>query len=163
MQTFCEKIVIDYSVRELCYRPYQNHPKGCPNFGKRPTCPPRCLKLENAFDVPKGFWVVWVDFDFAIYRRNMKRKHPNWSQRQIDCCLYWQGGVKKKLKEAVVDLMYYLDGRGDWYATDCPEAFGVNVTETMKTLGVILEWPPENIVYKIAIIGIQRGQRNIVR
>jgi predicted metal-binding protein len=36
----------------------------------------------------------------------------------------------------------------------CPEAMGVNVTKTMSNAGIILEWPPENIAYKIAIAGI---------
>jgi hypothetical protein len=38
--------------------------------------------------------------------------------------------------------------------TEAPEAMGVNVTETMKNAGVVLEWPPENIVIKVAFIGI---------
>ena len=156
MQTYCKEIVIDYSVRELCFRPYPNHPKGCPNYGKRPTCPPRCPKLENIYDTSQGFWIVWIEYDFATHRRNMRRKHPEWSQRQIDCCLYWQGTANKMLREAVADAEYYLEGRGGWETTFCPEAMGVNVTATMKNLGIKLEWPPEKIVYKVAIIGVRK-------
>lgn len=32
---------------------------------------------------------------------------------------------------------------------------GVNVTETMKNAGVILEWPPANIAYQIALAGVR--------
>lgn len=156
MQAFCKEIVIDSSVRELCARPYPNHPKGCPNFGKRPTCPPRSPFLEDVYDISKGFWIVWVSFNLLYHRNRMQKKHPDWSRRQLDCCLYWQGGVRKKLKESVADVMYYLEGRGDWYATNCPEAMGVNVTATMKSLGIKLEWPPENTVRKIAIIGVRK-------
>lgn len=35
-----------------------------------------------------------------------------------------------------------------------PEAMGVNVSLTMKNAGLILEWPPRNIVHKIAFIGV---------
>ena len=35
----------------------------------------------------------------------------------------------------------------------CPEAMGVNVTETMKNVGIILEWPPETVTYQIVIAG----------
>ena len=156
MQAFCKEIVIDYSVRELCFRPYPNHPKGCPNYGKRGFCPPKCPRIEDWFDILEGFWIVWIKFDFATHRRNMRRKHPDWSQRQIDCCLYWQGTANKMLREAVQDVEYYLQGRGNWRTTYCPEAMGVNVTATMKNLGVKLEWPPKTVVYKVAIIGVKK-------
>ena len=156
MQAYTKKIVIDYSVRELCSRPYPNHPKGCPNFHKRPLCPPRCPFLEDVYDLSKGFWVVWTKFDFAVHRRKMRRKHPDWSQRQIDCCLYWQGTANKMLREEIADVMYYLEDQGDWHVSFCPEAMGVNVTATMKNLGIKLEWPPETVVYKVAIIGVKK-------
>jgi len=159
MQAFTQEITIDYSVRNLCFRPYPNHPKGCPNHGKRAICPPRCPRLEDYFDLSRGFWVVWIVFDFAAHRRKMRRKHPNWSQRQIDCCLYWQQTANKMLREAVQDVEYYLEGRGNWKTTYCPEAMGVNVTATMKNLGIELEWPPQNVVHKVAIIGIRKESK----
>ena len=155
-----DKIVIDSSVRKLCTQPYPNHPKGCPNFGKRATCPPRCPFLEDVYDISQGFWVIWISFDFAAHRRIMKRKYPNWSQRQIDCCLYWQGTANKMLREAVADVEYYLKGTGRFKTSYCPEAMGVNVTATMKNLGVELEWPPQNIVHKVAIIGTIKEKIN---
>lgn len=155
-----KNIVINYSVRDLCFKPYPNHPKGCPNYGKRGFCPPRCPKLEDYFDISQGLWIVWIEFDFAAHRRKMLKKHPNWSQRQIDCCLYWQGTANKKLREEVADAEYYLQGRGSWKTALCPEAMGMNVTATMKKLGVILEWPPQNVVRKVAIIGIRKYEKS---
>ena len=35
----------------------------------------------------------------------------------------------------------------------CPEACGVNVTSTVLTIGVKLEWPPIGIVRQVAIAG----------
>lgn len=165
MQVFTKKIVIDYSVRNLCFRPYgldsktgrYSHPKGCPNFGKRPLCPPKCPHIEDMFDIPQGFWVICVEFDFATYVNRMAERHPDWSQRQKECCLYWQRTANKMLHEAVADVEYYLEGTGNWKTTYCPEAMGVNVTATMKNLGVVLEWPPKNIVRKVALIGQRKN------
>ncbi|HUS88307.1 MAG TPA: hypothetical protein VMW91_02880 [Desulfosporosinus sp.] len=63
------------------------------------------------------------------------------------------------LREAVQDVEYYLEGRGNWKTTYCPEAMGVNVTATMKNLGIELEWPPQNVVHKVAIIGIRKESK----
>ena len=157
MQAFTKNIVIDYSVRNLCFKPYPNHPKGCPNFDKRPLCPPKCPRIEDMFDMLQGFWVVWVEFDFAAHVKRMARKHPEWSQCQKECCLYWQGTANKMLREAVADVEYYLKETGNYKTTYCPEAMGVNVTATMKNLGVVLEWPPKNIVRKVALIGQRKN------
>lgn len=155
MQAFAKDVVIDTRVRGLCTRPYPNHPKGCPNFGKRATCPPKCPLLSDVYNLNAGFWIVWVEFDFAAYCKKMRDKHPNWSQRQVECCLYWQGGVNKRLREAVNKVwadQVLRTGIG-FHETYCPEAMGVNVTETMRKLGVELEWPPQGVVRKVALIG----------
>jgi len=155
MQAYTEKIIVDSSVRRLCSRAYPNHSKGCPNFGKRASCPPQCKLLEDEFDLKQGFWVVWVNFDFETHRNKMLQKHPNWSQRQIDCCLYWQGKVKSQLKKEVQTLLFFLTGN-NWRLVNglCPEAMGINITGTMELIGVKLEWPPKQIVRKVALIGV---------
>lgn len=151
-----KEIVIDYSVRKLCLRPYPNHPHGCPNYGKKPTCPPLSPKIEDVFDMSRLVFVVWVTFDFAAHREKMKAKHPTWTQRQIDCCLYWQGGVRKKLRAEIARALSCFQDSSEYVAFDCPEALGVNVTATMKNLDIKLEWPPETIVYKVALFGTRK-------
>ena len=153
MQTFTKDIVIDIKVRDLCFKPYANHPKGCPNFGKRATCPPQCKLLADVFDLDKGFWIVWIEFNFESHVNRMCKNHPDWTQRQLECCLYWQGQANKNLRVEIQDVGYYLQGRGVWKVTTCPEAMGVNVTETMKKIGIELEWPPKKIVRKVAMFG----------
>lgn len=37
--------------------------------------------------------------------------------------------------------------------TRCPEAMGVNVTETLAAAGVTLEWPPKKFALQVAIAG----------
>lgn len=152
------KPVLSASVRNLCYKPYYNHPKGCPNFNKRDICPPTAPLLSEFFDLNKKVLAVCIHFNLGMHMQKMKEKHPDWSERQCACCLYWQGSAKKKLRQEVA----YNITRGplfDGYevvATDCPEAMGVDVTATMKEAGIILEWPPEKIVRKIAFIGTKR-------
>ena len=35
------KVEIDVDMRNLCYQPYPGHPKRCPNYGVKASCPPR--------------------------------------------------------------------------------------------------------------------------
>lgn len=166
MQAFTHKIVFDPKIRKLCSRPYQNHPKGCPNFGKRISCPPQSPLLNEVYDIFKGFWIVWNVFDFKNHVNKMQRAHPNWTRRQLECCLYWQGKARKQLKQKIDDAAYHLQGKDWWEVTTRPEAMGVNVTATMKNLGVELEWPPINYTYQVALFGVlkncsDQGRANI--
>lgn len=148
--------VIDESVRELCRCPYPNHPKGCPNYGRHASCPPKAPLLGNVIHLDKPVWVIWSDFDLTEHRKRMRAKHPNWSKRQLDCCLYWQGTTDKHLRHDVANfcteqILFRLGKRFEVLYR--PEAMGVNVTATLKQAGIDLEWPPENIVRKVALVG----------
>lgn len=147
-------VVVEPTVRKLCTSAYPGHPRGCPNFGKKESCPPQVPMIDKVLDLKDAVWAFWVDFDLSIHREKMRKRHPKWSRRQLDCCLYWQGTVNKKLRETVGQRL--LTNSRVVY---CPEACGVNVTATMKTIGVILEWPPVNIVRKIALVGTNLEER----
>ena len=151
------KIVLDPKVRELCCRPYYNHPKGCPNYNKRSSCPPKAPLLNEVIDLSQSVWAVWVSFNLAAHRERMRAKHLKWSKRQLDCCLYWQGTLLKELRGQVANfctmqLLYKVCDNLE--ALYCPEAMGVNVTATLESVGVKLEWPPEKIVHKVALVGM---------
>ena len=75
------------------------------------------------------------------------------SKRQLECCLYWQGTARKRLKERINEFIFLADER--YVVNTVPEAMGVNVTETMKRVGIELEWPPVNLVYQIAMAGME--------
>jgi hypothetical protein len=92
--------------------------------------------------------VLFTRFDIKSHREKMLRLHPNWSIRQAECCLYWQSKARKPLKDYI--RKYKLPGE---LITICPEAMGINVTETMKQIGIELEWPPKNWTYQIAMAG----------
>jgi len=151
-------VVLNPSVRLLCQRPYPGHPKGCPNFGRQEGCPPSAPMFDAVIDCSKAILVKWAEYDLEAHRQRMWARHPRWSKRQAECCLYWQGRVESKLEDRVaaygaVNLFGPNRIAGGLYVTYRPEALGVDVTATMKIIGVELEWPPEKIVRKVVLIG----------
>jgi len=152
--------IINPDIQTLCLRPYANHKKGCPNYNYKEGCPPNAQMFDSVCDIKKPIFAICEAFDFRGHVKRMKEKHPKWSQRQLECCLYWQGGVRKRLKirmEVFHGAMMGLNGR-DYFLTDVPEAMGVNVTETMRRVGIELEWPPVDVAYKIAMAGVRRKE-----
>jgi len=111
--------------------------------------------LDEIIDLSKPVWAIWIEFDLERQRTEMWAKHPKWSRRRAECCLYWQKGVLAELRHQVASFctMMVLGTKEKLMALYCPEACGVNVTETMKRIGIELQWPPNDIVYKIAFIG----------
>lgn len=146
------ELVFDPSMRNLCRRPYPGHPKGCPNWGRRETCPPKAPLLWNIISRSTPVWVVWNVFPFGEHVDAMHATHPDWSPRQLRCCLYWQGKARKQLREQVAAF------RRKVTLLKCrilyvPEASGVDVTSTMALIGEFLEWPPETKTYQVALAG----------
>lgn len=147
--------VLDPSVRGMCRSPYPNHPRGCPNFGKRKSCPPKAPLFSKAYDMAKPVYAVVNEFPLGAHIERMRKAHPNWTDRQLRCCLYWQGTARKRLYDLIGEAMGYMSAGYRW--TTCPEAMGVNVTETLRLAGIILEWPPENIARQVALIAHKKG------
>ena len=145
--------VLDQSVRKLCYRPYPNHNKGCPNYGKKKGCPPQAQLFETIYDMSKPIYAIVNQYDFKSHVDKMKATHPNWSYRQLTCCLYWQGTARKQLMAGIKN---FLKEHREYRIEACPEAMGVNVTETLNNAGITLEWPPKNIACQVALAGIKK-------
>lgn len=144
-------------VRGLCRNPYPNHPRGCPNWNKRDNCPPRSPLIGDIIDLRRSVVFAINRFDFAGHVLKMKDRHPNWSQRQLANCLYWQGTARKQLRGIVKAYMDetkpWLLGHPPHHVLYCPEATGVDVTATLAAVGVHLEWPPVTVTYQVALIG----------
>lgn len=146
----CKKPVLDSKMRALCVRPYPGHPKGCPNFEKKEGCPGRVPLAAEVFDLSKPTYFIYSCFDLGSHVKKMKKKHPDWSHRQLVCCLYWQGTARKKLNKKIATFLSWHKGM---IVNTCPEALGINVTETMRQCGVELQWPPETVVTHVAMAG----------
>ena len=173
MQKFIKiKPIIDYSVRGLCKLSYSGNTKGCPNFNHKEGCPPSALFFDKVFDMNKSIFVIYNKYDLKGFADKMRTKHPGISKKQAECCLYWQNTARKSLTKKVITFLschenYFVcmaPYRGiekdlgkykDNVIFSPPEAMGVSLTLTMKTIGIELEWPPENVTYQIAIAALK--------
>jgi len=153
------KPVIDLTVRKLCTHAYPGHPRGCPNYGRRPTCPPAARIFHDLFDIEAEVWAIWNRFDLAAHVERMRTRHPEWSERQLRCCLYWQNTARKQLKSTISNFHVARMTETPLAVTRCPEAMGVDVTTTMMQAGIALEWPPKRWVYQIALAGQERWRK----
>ena len=154
--------VIDPRVRGLCTKPYEGHPKGCPNFGRCDRCPPHAPTIENMIDLSRPVFVVWNAFPLGEHIEKMRVKHPDWTERQLLNCLYWQGTARKQLKQKIEDFRWYTLIRNPGFryiVLTTPEACGVNVTETMASVGEALQWPARTVAYQVAIVGCSARTR----
>lgn len=149
--------VMDYSVRFLCIRPYPGHLKGCPNFEKKKGCPPGATLYDQVYDLSKPVYAVINKFDFKEHTERMRQLHPEWSERQVRCCLYWQPKARKELLLHI--KQFYREHGLDYKVETCPEAMGVNITQTLANAGIVLEWPPETVAYQVALAAKERKCR----
>ena len=144
-----DNLVIDKKARQWCKLPYDGHSNGCPNYNRKETCPPRAPVVEDYFNLNKDLWLIAIEFNLTKQIEKMKTLHPEWSNKQAKCLLYWQPKVNKTLKSEVHFFM--IDK--DLTYTLCPEAMGINVIQTAKNLGLPIEKRPIDKVYKIAFVG----------
>ncbi len=145
---------INYKAREWCKLPYPDHPVGCPNYNHKSTCPPAIPLLEMVYDLSKPCYIVVVEFDMVEHIHKMLSKHPDWSDRQARCVLYWQNGVRKQLQEEADFYARVLPG--GLVSTLCPEAMGLNVIATAQLVGVPIKTKPVDKIYKIALLAVPR-------
>lgn len=151
-----EPIIAYLTCLRLCIKEYPGHKKGCPNFRRKQGCPPSVNPFNEVYDLSAPVYAIWNVFNFREHVVRMKNKHPLWSKRQLECCLYWQGTARKELR---IEIERFKEMYSDKYViTKCPEGMGVLVTNTMKQIGVHLEWPPKNFTYQIAFAGILKEE-----
>ena len=143
------QLVVDYRAREWCRLPYPDHPKGCPNYDHKATCPPRVCMVESFVDITKPLWLIVEPFDLSAHIAKMLKSHPDWSSRQARCVLYWQGGVNRRLEKACQE---FVQGNEKVY-TICPEAMGVDVIHTARKAGLTIHPRPVDWVFKIGLVG----------
>lgn len=145
---------VEGSVHTLCTHPYRNHPKGCPNFGKKEGCPPKSPLFADFVNEEFPIYVVYNRFWLEEHVDKMRSIHPGWSDAQLRCCLYWQPRARKQLKAVVEKTLNAL--RWGYSPLYCPESNGVDVTSTMKQIGIELEWPPIKYAYQVALLVIPK-------
>ena len=151
--TFIVDLAVDLRVRGLCSKPYPGHRKGCPKFNSGlNNCPPNAPNVFDVYDLRSDFFVVMNEFNIEQHMQKLSISHPKWSERQLRCCLYWQAAARKQLYQKVHHVLAQRGFEG-FTSTMCPEAMGIDVNETMKRIGIILEWPPIKLARQIALLG----------
>ena len=138
---------------KLCTKPYHGNLKGCPNWAKKEGCPPNCNLIQNAIDLSKDVWIIYNSFNIGKFAARMKDKHPNWTEKQMYCCRYWQPTARKQLREKIVTFKHVFP---DLKIVTNPEAQGVDITATMAEIGIILDWPPRKTSYQVVLAGIKK-------
>lgn len=131
-----KELIHNKKVQDWCGLRYPNHPKGCPNYGKHPDCPPNCAYVTQVFDMEASFYLVHSEFDLASHVERMRKKHPNWTERQLRNVLYWQKHSKNQMKERAKKAMQLL---GCNAIHTYPEALGVHMYATCLKSGLKLE------------------------
>lgn len=151
---------VDCHAVELCMRAYPGHPQGCPNVANKPGCPSVLYAPPLLLDVSKRVYAIWNAFDLAGHIARMRALHTRWTERQLVCCRYWQGGARKALRAEVRNWIQagypdrMLNEGGGFGIAGTPEACGVDVSATMLTAGIKLEWPPRIVAYQVVLAGI---------
>lgn len=135
-------------ILQFCKSPYPGHAKGCPK--KVGACNGGNY-ITDVLDVDQDMWLVHSEFDLMAHVERLRVVHPDWSERQLRCVLYWQGTSRKQLRERVVIAMKVTKAN---FVTFVPEGLGVNVFKTAIFSNLKLD-PIRNIKIcrHIALIG----------
>lgn len=164
-----EKETLSFSTKTLrwCRLPYSDHPKGCPNYNKNPLCPPNAPFLKEKINHFRYFYLILGRFNFLKYKEEMLLRHPDWSERQATCVLYWQSSVKRHLKEYIRDIyernpevsMFLLSCGSGFQNLNIPqekiysmEAVGIDVLNTLKANDIKFEIKPQNEVVLVNLL-----------
>lgn len=147
-----ENLIISNKVGEWCLLPYYNHPKGCPNYNKKDICPPKQKTITKLIDTNKPMFFALSTFYLDIFKIKMKEIHPNWTDKQCGCVLYWQSKSRKQMmiqaKKLIINNKIILT---------CPEGAGVNVYASLNKCGFNLEKIKNlKICHHVALVGTKK-------
>jgi len=146
-----KKLVTSNSTSEWCHLPYQDHPRGCPMFGKKGVCPPNARHVSERFDLSKSLYLVHSEFNLLEDIERRRKNNSTATERQLRCVLYWQSKSRKQLEERTRWAVSALDLTEFTY---CPEAMGVNVFATARISGLHLDKTRRvKICRHVALIG----------
>lgn len=178
-QVYPNSIIFTRKTWGWCRMPYQDHPRGCPNFGKNPNCPPNSKYMEDIKLNFSYFYLIYADFDFRKYKDDRKDKlvqkykeklqNGEWNEleyqkkistlteRSIGNLLYWQKPVKNLLKKKVSEIenkkFHILGcGSGFWDNIYSMESAGIDVYSTLRNNSIFFEENPINHVVLVSLI-----------
>jgi hypothetical protein len=132
-----------------CQLPYPDHPKGCPNFGKKESCPPLAPYFLDLYK--PQVYVAFMQFAFDEYLANKRELHPDWTERALRNPWHFQSHLDSRLEKFINSQLQNPEFK-NWQVIHNSEAMGVNIHLTAKRAGIELEWPPQKNMYRIALL-----------
>lgn len=152
------RVVCATSIKNLCRCSYQDHPRGCPNYGKKEDCPPQAKFFPDVYN--EDVYVAAIVFDFKRYVGAKMEEHPDWTEKALRNPRHWQGHLRSELKKFTREKLRSKKC-GDSIIFN-PEAMGVNVTRTCASVGIALEWPPRKKACHIFLIGTRKNLKRSI-
>lgn len=145
-----EKTIIHYpEIGDLCYRPYPNHPNGCPNIEKCNNVNVPDFQTIKEWAKFKHYYVSYCIFDRRGYRKQIGKN---------DNMRWWQKSLKSLLRKEIERIykingdVFYVLGCGSGFKLSFQKSMSsmehacINVFSTMKLNGVKLDLNPRNRV-----------------
>jgi hypothetical protein len=154
-------LIFTEKVREYCNYPYPGHPNGCPAKCSARLIPARFCEewVKNKHDL---FILSWAELDFKAYKKRRRRANEHLSDNQVKCVLYWQGAVKKILKDHVFstypDHDVFGTGAGFGTSMQSMEAHGILVYAALVKNKIKFEKKPKNKVILVALVMHKKNQ-----
>jgi predicted metal-binding protein len=155
-------IVFTDKTAKWCTLPYPGHPRGCPNYGVKRTCPPKIDRSPYSDFVRSArfFKLVLVKVDLNQQSAKMLGKHPDWSDKKSRCLRYWQPGAKKAISDYIErtcqpgDFVLGSGSGAKVFHKERPsmEAAGINVFQTLKNNGIKFEVKPRNYATLVSLV-----------
>lgn len=161
MEIKIKKLRVNMKARKWCLLPYPGHPKGCPNYNDpkhEGICPPSAPLIQDFIDLQKPMYLIVEEFDLDAHVEKWLIDHPTNTLKQARCVLYWQNGVRSRLKRKCESFKKAHPG---FVTTLVPEAMGVNVIATAQLVGIPIKPKPDGVVYKIALAGVSNAGSDI--
>jgi predicted metal-binding protein len=149
-----------------CQKPYHQHPKGCPNFGKRETCPPHVTSAKTLIQNYPFHHIVWGVFEIKTFADIRREEHPEWSERQLRNPRHWQNQLKAMLRNYIMEFSEFAElyhgvfresayilgaGSGFWNYPSM-EAACINAFATLRAVGIKYQVKPKDFIVMAAIL-----------
>ena len=146
----CSKLNNCMSPRSMCIKPYKNHKYGCPNYGKLKTCPPNITCMyDQIFDISDVYAVV-TKFYLEEYFKKRREKRPDLDEGQIRNIRIWQPIALKENDLGIKEFYEFYPSKSNYVATRLLECMGVDVVNTMKNVGVDINFPVKDYAYRVS-------------
>ncbi len=155
---------IRWVSRELrdkwCRKPYAGYPNGCPNYGKRDSCPPKAACARKLVETYQHFYLVYAWFRIAEFAVRRQARFPKWTTKQLRNPRHWQAQLKRMLREYIANLGIGIlglhsvvlgTGSGFWGAPSM-EGACINVFPTLRKAGIAHQVNPSSHITLVALI-----------